>query len=103
VTIGFARFIFNFDARYFTMADEGMLGPGHIENTLKLYVELLQIWIEEIKQRTKTLIPNRLKITHLAIAHCNWICLASWLMWKKSSLTDCSFFVLNPEGSEVLP
>jgi len=53
VTIGFARFIFNFDARYFTMADEGMLGPGHIENTLKLYVELLQIWIEEIKQRTK--------------------------------------------------
>lgn len=53
VTIGFARFIFNFDARYFTMADEGMLGPGHIENTLKLYVELLQIWIKEIKQKTK--------------------------------------------------
>ena len=53
VTIGFARFIFSFDVRYSTMSDEGMLGPGHIENTLTLYVELLQIWIEEIKQKTK--------------------------------------------------
>ena len=53
VTIGFARFIFNFDARYSTMSDEGMLGPGHIEHTLRLYVELLQIWIEEIKQKSK--------------------------------------------------
>lgn len=53
VTIGFARFIFNFDDRYATMSDGGMLGAGHIENTLKLYVELLQIWIEEIKQKTR--------------------------------------------------
>ena len=53
VTIGFARFIFNFDDRYSTMSEGGMLGPGHIESTLKLYVELLQIWIEEIKQKTK--------------------------------------------------
>ncbi|KAL4946812.1 hypothetical protein BDV06DRAFT_181599 [Aspergillus oleicola] len=53
VTMGFARFIFNFDARYSTMSDEGMLGPGHIESTLRLYVELLRIWIEEIKQKTK--------------------------------------------------
>jgi hypothetical protein len=53
VTIGFARFIFNFDDRYSTMSDGGMLGPGHIESTLKLYVELLQIWIEEIKLKTK--------------------------------------------------
>ncbi|KAI9821797.1 MAG: Cell morphogenesis protein PAG1 [Pycnora praestabilis] len=53
VTIGFARFIFNFDDRYSTMSDGGMLGPGHIENTLRLYVELLQIWIEEIKRKTK--------------------------------------------------
>ncbi|KKK25189.1 cell morphogenesis protein, partial [Aspergillus rambellii] len=53
VTIGFARFIFNFDARYSTMSDEGMLGPGHIESTLRLYVELLRIWIQEIKQKTK--------------------------------------------------
>ncbi|KAL8665941.1 MAG: hypothetical protein Q9202_001877 [Teloschistes flavicans] len=53
VTIGFARFIFDFDARYSTMSDEGMLGPGHIEQTLRLYVELLQIWIDEIKKRSK--------------------------------------------------
>ena len=53
VTIGFARFIFNFDARYSTMSDEGLLGPGHIESTLKLYVELLQIWIEEIKRKSR--------------------------------------------------
>ena len=53
VTTGFARFIFNFDARYSTMSEEGLLGPEHIESTLSLYVELLQIWIEEIKQKTK--------------------------------------------------
>ncbi|KAI4200372.1 MAG: hypothetical protein LQ346_002382 [Caloplaca aetnensis] len=53
VTMGFARFISNFDARYSTMSDEGMLGPGHIEQTLQLYVELLHIWIEEIKQKSK--------------------------------------------------
>jgi hypothetical protein len=52
VTIGFARFIFNFDDRYATMSDGGMLGAGHIESTLKLYVELLEIWIEEIKRKT---------------------------------------------------
>lgn len=51
VTTGFSRFIFNFDDRYSTMSDGGMLGPGHVENTLRLYVELLQIWIEEIKRR----------------------------------------------------
>ncbi|KAI0594056.1 cell morphogenesis N-terminal-domain-containing protein [Biscogniauxia sp. FL1348] len=38
VTMGFARFIFNFDDRYSTMSDGGMLGPGHIENTLRLYI-----------------------------------------------------------------
>lgn len=54
VTIGFARFILNFDTRYATMSDEGMLGPGHIENTLRLYVELLQIWIDDIKQKTSS-------------------------------------------------
>jgi hypothetical protein len=53
VTIGFARFIFNFDDRYATMSDGGMLGAGHIESTLKLYVELLEIWIEEIKQKVR--------------------------------------------------
>ena len=54
VTIGFARFIFNFDSRYSTMSDDGMLGPGHIENTLQLYLELLRIWIEEIKLKIKS-------------------------------------------------
>ncbi|EWC45356.1 hypothetical protein DRE_00755 [Drechslerella stenobrocha 248] len=53
VIIGFARFIFDFDTKYATTADGGLLGPAHIENTLKLYVELLQIWIEAIKQKTK--------------------------------------------------
>lgn len=52
VTVGFSRFIFSFDDRYSTMSDGGMLGPGHIENTLKLYVELLEIWIEEIRKKT---------------------------------------------------
>lgn len=53
VTMGFARFIFNFDDRYSTMSDGGMLGPGHIESTLRLYVELVKIWIEEIRQKTR--------------------------------------------------
>ena len=53
VTIGFARFIFNFDDRYATVSDGSLLGPGHIENTLKLYVELLQIWIDDIEKRTR--------------------------------------------------
>ncbi|OAA74197.1 Armadillo-type fold protein [Cordyceps fumosorosea ARSEF 2679] len=53
VTMGFARFIFNFDDRYSTMSDGGMLGPGHIENTLRIYVELMQIWIEEIRQKMR--------------------------------------------------
>ena len=54
ITMGFARFIFNFDMRYSTMSDDGLLGPGHIENTLKLYVELLHIWIQEIKHKTES-------------------------------------------------
>ncbi|PON22454.1 hypothetical protein TGAM01_v208735 [Trichoderma gamsii] len=53
VTMGFARFIFNFDDRYSTMSDGGMLGANHIENTLRLYVELLKIWIEEIRQKSR--------------------------------------------------
>ena len=53
VTIGFSRFIFNFDVRYSTMSEEGLLEPDHIESTLTLYVELLQIWIEEIRQKSR--------------------------------------------------
>ena len=53
VIIGFSRFIFQFDERYSTTSDGGMLGAGHIENTLKLYVELLEIWVEAIKQKAR--------------------------------------------------
>ena len=58
VTIGFARFIFNFDDRYATVSDGSLLGPGHIENTLKLYVELLQIWIDDIQKRTRKAVAD---------------------------------------------
>lgn len=53
VIIGFARFIFAFDERYSTTSDGGMLGSGHIESTLKLYIDLLRIWLETIKQKVK--------------------------------------------------
>jgi len=53
VTIGFARFIFNFDDRYATVADGGLLGPQHIESTLRLYVELLEIWIEDLQRQAQ--------------------------------------------------
>ncbi len=53
VAIGYPRFIFNYDLKYSTMSDEGMLGPGHIETTLTLYIELLKIWTEEIRQKIK--------------------------------------------------
>ena len=51
VAVGFPRFIFAYDSKYSTMSDEGMLESGHIENTLTLYVELLQIWTEELKYK----------------------------------------------------
>ncbi|KAF8463503.1 cell morphogenesis N-terminal-domain-containing protein [Kalaharituber pfeilii] len=53
VIMGFSRFIFQFDERYSTTPEGGMLGVGHIENTLKLYVELLEIWVENIKRKAK--------------------------------------------------
>ena len=53
VAIGYPRFIFNYDWKYSTMSDEGMLGPGHIETTLTLYIELLKIWTEEIRQKMR--------------------------------------------------
>ena len=53
VAIGYPRFIFNYDLKYSTMSDEGMLGPGHIETTLTLYIELLKIWTEEIRQKIR--------------------------------------------------
>ena len=52
VAVAFPRFIFNYDSKYSTMSDDGMLGSGHIETTLTLYIELLQIWVDELKQKT---------------------------------------------------
>ena len=60
VATGFPKFIFSYDSKYSTMSDEGMLGPGHIERTLTLYTELLQIWIEELNRRTKPLAESML-------------------------------------------
>ena len=51
VAIAFPRFIFHYDSQYSTMSDEGRLGPAHIEATLTLYLELLQIWMEQLKQK----------------------------------------------------
>ncbi|KIW34335.1 hypothetical protein, variant [Cladophialophora immunda] len=51
VAIAFPRFIFHYDSQYSTMSDEGRLGPAHIESTLTLYLELLQIWTEQLKQK----------------------------------------------------
>ena len=51
VAIAFPRFIFSYDSKYSTMSDEGMLGSGHIETTLTLYIELLQIWVEELRHK----------------------------------------------------
>ncbi|TKX19406.1 putative cell morphogenesis protein PAG1 [Elsinoe australis] len=53
VAHGFSKFIFNFDDRYSTIADGGLLGASHIESTLRLYVELLEIWIEQLQQGTR--------------------------------------------------
>ncbi|KAL2396875.1 Cell morphogenesis protein PAG1 [Exophiala dermatitidis] len=51
VAIAFPRFIFHYDTQYSTMSDEGRLGPAHIEATLTLYLDLLQIWTEQLKQK----------------------------------------------------
>ncbi|KAK5078627.1 Cell morphogenesis protein PAG1 [Lithohypha guttulata] len=52
VATAFPRFIFSYDHQYSTMSDDGRLGPCHIEMTLTLYLELLQIWIAQIQKRT---------------------------------------------------
>lgn len=51
VAIAFPRFIFHYDSQYSTMSDEGRLGPAHIESTLTLYLDLLQIWTEQLKAK----------------------------------------------------
>ncbi|KAK9237042.1 cell morphogenesis N-terminal-domain-containing protein [Lipomyces kononenkoae] len=53
IVTGFARFIFNYEERYSSSADGGVLDAlSNVENTLKLYVELLNIWIGVIRQKT---------------------------------------------------
>ncbi|KAK9476437.1 cell morphogenesis N-terminal-domain-containing protein [Lipomyces japonicus] len=53
IVTGFARFIFNFEERYSTTADMGLLDATfNVENTLKFYVELLNIWVDVIKKKT---------------------------------------------------
>ena len=53
VASGFAKFLFNLDGRYSFVSEDGLLGPGHIQRTLQLYVDLLNIWLDEIKSKTK--------------------------------------------------
>ena len=48
VASGFSEFIMKYNSRYSTMSDGGLLGPQHIESTLKLYLEFLCLWINEL-------------------------------------------------------
>lgn len=59
VATAFPRFIFSYDQQYSTMSDEGRLGPAHIETTLALYLELLTIWIDQVKQKVKDATADR--------------------------------------------
>ena len=54
VASGFAKFLFNLDGRHSITSEDGLLGPGQFQRTLQLYVDLLNIWLDEIKQRTKS-------------------------------------------------
>ena len=47
----FSFFIFKYDHKYSTIAAGGLLGPSHIESTLRLYNELLKIWENELLER----------------------------------------------------
>lgn len=53
VIVSFARFILNVDDKYPTTPEGKTVGTSHIENNLKLYIEFVQIWIEEISRKTK--------------------------------------------------
>ncbi|KAK9314481.1 cell morphogenesis N-terminal-domain-containing protein [Lipomyces starkeyi] len=53
IVTGFARFIFNYEERYSSSAESEVLDAlTNVENTLKLYVELLNIWVGVIRQKT---------------------------------------------------
>lgn len=49
VVTKFSEFILVNDKTYGMMTESDVLSSSHIENTLGLYVELLQVWIEEIR------------------------------------------------------
>ncbi|RKF71527.1 Cell morphogenesis protein PAG1 [Golovinomyces cichoracearum] len=53
VTTSYSRLIFSFDDKYSIMSEGGLLGSGQIEDTLQLYLELLEIWVEEIRLKAK--------------------------------------------------
>ena len=53
VIAGFARFSFNLDHRYFNLGEGGLLAPDHIEKTLQIYTELLQVWLEELRESSR--------------------------------------------------
>ncbi|KAK7203023.1 cell morphogenesis N-terminal-domain-containing protein [Myxozyma melibiosi] len=53
IVTGFARFIFNYEERYSAYSESSMLdSSSNVENTLKIYVQLLSIWINVIRQKT---------------------------------------------------
>ncbi|KAK9449778.1 cell morphogenesis N-terminal-domain-containing protein [Limtongia smithiae] len=53
IVAGVARYIFNSEERYTAYAEGGLLDSSSIvEKTLKLYVELLNIWMNVIRQKT---------------------------------------------------
>lgn len=53
IVTGFARFIFNYEERYSAYSDTSMLdSSANVESTLKMYVQLLSIWIDVIRQKT---------------------------------------------------
>ena len=49
----FSTYIMNYDYRYSTMSDGGLLGRQHIEKTLTFYLELLQLWISELNNKSR--------------------------------------------------
>ncbi|KAK5955796.1 Cell morphogenesis protein PAG1 [Knufia fluminis] len=58
VATAFPRFIFSYDHQYSTMSDEGRLDPTHIETALTLYLDLLQIWVEQLRKKSVACTPQ---------------------------------------------
>ncbi|KAK9472091.1 cell morphogenesis N-terminal-domain-containing protein [Dipodascopsis tothii] len=55
IVTSFARFIFNFDEKFLNSTDNLVTDVTHLENTLKVYVELLTIWIDSIRRKSAEL------------------------------------------------